>query len=291
MVRLIVILFIFCNSVFAQQLYKAGNVLVKDNVWLYDGAKQFVAAVGSLTDTEKKAINYLVYELKRNNLWDSSYIYPFIGASANTHKYQLRDPRDLDAAFRLTFSGTCTHNSDGVIFGNDGYANTFVVPNAQLTGSYNMLAISCRTNIVESGANHKALMGTYVSSTSRMTLTKGNSWLYYYNSNSTGNQGVILGTNSQGNSTKGIVMGYKNSSGRRIMFQSQIRATNTITTDYGTLPSNAIYIGQINNLANSNYGIAVNFAYISNKDISDSKAVILFNIIKTYLHMIGREYY
>jgi hypothetical protein len=53
-------------------------------------------------------------------------LYPFVGATAGTHKFNFVDPRDLDAAFRLTFNGGWTHNSNGVLpNGTNAYGDTF----------------------------------------------------------------------------------------------------------------------------------------------------------------------
>ena len=52
-------------------------------------------------------------------------IYPFIGGTEMTHKFNLKDPRDLDSAFRLTFIGGWTHTLFGVkANGTTGYADT-----------------------------------------------------------------------------------------------------------------------------------------------------------------------
>jgi hypothetical protein len=52
-------------------------------------------------------------------------IYPFVGGTASTHKWNLKDPRDLDAAFRLVFNGGWTHSSTGALpNGTNGFADT-----------------------------------------------------------------------------------------------------------------------------------------------------------------------
>jgi hypothetical protein len=64
-------------------------------------------------------------------------IYPFIGDTADANKYNLKDPRNLDASFRLGFSGAGTiHSSQsGVSFaGSNDYANVFFNPFSNLTG-------------------------------------------------------------------------------------------------------------------------------------------------------------
>jgi hypothetical protein len=98
-------------------------------------AQAFITAVGTLTSTEETAINNLVVGLKGNGTW-SKYkaIYPLVGGTAAEHKWNLKDPRDLDAAFRLTFFGTLTHSATGTVGdGSTGYADTHIVPSTHLS--------------------------------------------------------------------------------------------------------------------------------------------------------------
>jgi hypothetical protein len=91
-------------------------------------AQLFIDAVGTLSEPQKTAVNNLVLGLKSNGTWSKMYaIYPFIGGTADSHKWNLKDPRDLDVAFRLNFVNSWIHNSDGgeVNF-TDSFANTFV---------------------------------------------------------------------------------------------------------------------------------------------------------------------
>jgi hypothetical protein len=60
-------------------------------------------------------------------------IYPVVGGAAANHKYNLKDPRDLNAAFRLTFYGGITHSSNGMLpNGTNGYADTNLIPQTQI---------------------------------------------------------------------------------------------------------------------------------------------------------------
>jgi hypothetical protein len=53
-------------------------------------------------------------------------LYPFVGGTASTHKYNFMDARDLDIAFRLQFNGGWTHSSTGALpNGTNAYANTY----------------------------------------------------------------------------------------------------------------------------------------------------------------------
>ena len=78
-------------------------------------ATAFSLAAGLTDTTQKSAVNTLVKDLKRYGLWTKvRAFYPFVGGSANSHKFNLKDPRDLNEAYRLTFSGGWTHDSSGV---------------------------------------------------------------------------------------------------------------------------------------------------------------------------------
>jgi hypothetical protein len=90
-------------------------------------AAAFIAASGITDTTQINAINALVNGLQADGLWTKmKAIYPFVGGTATTHKYNLKDPRDLDAAFRLVFNGGWTHSSNGAQGnGVNTYANTF----------------------------------------------------------------------------------------------------------------------------------------------------------------------
>jgi len=94
-------------------------------------AQSFITAAGITDSTQQNAINQLVLDLKSYSLWTKmSVIYPFVGGTSTTHKFNLKDPRDLDAAYRIQFFGGWTHNANGITGnGTNGYANTFAKMN------------------------------------------------------------------------------------------------------------------------------------------------------------------
>jgi hypothetical protein len=93
-------------------------------------ATAFITAAGITNLTQASAINTLVNDLKTYGLWTKmKALYPFVGGTATSHKFNLKDPRDLDAAFRLVFTGGWTHTSTGAKpNGTTGYANTYLNP-------------------------------------------------------------------------------------------------------------------------------------------------------------------
>jgi hypothetical protein len=93
--------------------------------------------------TQRGAIVDLVKDLKSNNLWSKmKAVYPMVGGTAETHKWNLKDPRDVDAAFRLTFTGGWTHSSTGAKGnGSNAWANTNLNARNNLTNGD--FSISC----------------------------------------------------------------------------------------------------------------------------------------------------
>jgi len=123
-------------------------------------AGAFINATG-IGGIEAVAINNLVQSLKVGGLWTNFLaIYPMVGGTANTHKYNLKNPQDTDAAYRLSFQGTWTHSSSGALpNGAAGtYANTFLnqttAPISTTNGhiSYNSFSSVADSSAVEIGA-------------------------------------------------------------------------------------------------------------------------------------------
>ncbi len=100
-------------------------------------AQAFITAASITNSTQQSAVNTLVTSLKSAGIWSKmKAIYPFVGGTATSHKFNLKDPRDLDAAYRLVFAGGWTHSSTGALpNGTTGYANTFIKRNAMASNS------------------------------------------------------------------------------------------------------------------------------------------------------------
>jgi hypothetical protein len=113
-------------------------------------AQAFITAALITNTTQKNAIDNLVKALKSNNIWiKAKAIHPFIGGTAFSHKWNLKDPRDIDAAFRLLFFGGVIHSQNGLKGNTNGYANTFLNPNSVLSANNIQLAVYNRSNIIE----------------------------------------------------------------------------------------------------------------------------------------------
>ena len=121
-----------------------------DIVGIDADAQAFITAAAITDPTQQTAIDTLVKGMKADGIWTKmKAIYPFVGGTATTHKWNLKDPRDLDAAFRLVFNGGWTHSSNGATpNGTNGYADTKLVPSSVLTQNSTHLSFYSRSNIL-----------------------------------------------------------------------------------------------------------------------------------------------
>lgn len=129
----------------------------------------FASATGITDVTILGALNTFDLGLISNSLdTKMKALYPFVGGTATTHKYNFMDSRDLNAAFRLQFSGGFTHSSTGALPITNGKAQTFYTP---IDGDAGMFFYS-RTN----NSNFECTMGAYnspLASQSIMFITPG----------------------------------------------------------------------------------------------------------------------
>jgi len=133
---------------------KAGNTSSKIGTYIkakssFDpDAQTFITAAGITDNTQKNAINTLVIDMKGYGIWTKmKAIYPFVGGTATTHKFNLKNPLDTNAAFRLVFNGGWTHSSTGALpNGTNGYANTFFNTDDVTTTGLQSYGVYLRTN-------------------------------------------------------------------------------------------------------------------------------------------------
>lgn len=110
-------------------------------------AQAFITAASITNPTQQSAINTLVVDLKGYGVWTKmKALYPFVGGTASSHKFNLKNPLDTDAAFRLVFNGGWTHSSTGATpNGTNAYADTYLTNNL-LGQNNNHISAYSRTN-------------------------------------------------------------------------------------------------------------------------------------------------
>jgi len=154
-------------------------------------AQAFITAAAITDPTQQAAINTLVVDLKGYSIWTKMQaVYPFVGGSATTHKFNLKDPRDLDAAYRLVFNGGWTHSVNGALpNGTNGYANTYFNIST-LNINNNSMGFYSRTNIIaqqtDMGRSNVHDMGANFAGFGAFARNFNTSFGGFTNSNTTG---------------------------------------------------------------------------------------------------------
>lgn len=244
-------------------------------------ARLFIDAVGITNQTQINSINQLVIDLKSYNIWSKmKAVYPFIGGTADNHKWNLKDARDLDAAFRLVFSGGITHSSDGLLFnGTNGYGDTKLTPSTSLTASSGHLSIYSRTNVAQ---NSYDIGVTTSGSADNMVASRYGINVFY------ANYGALTYPSYANTDSRGHFITNRNSSTNTTGFINGVRVINTSQT--GAVASKTLYIGCLNNDGTaSNYSSRqLSFATIGD-GLTDQEAADLYTSVQTYQTTLGRQ--
>jgi len=113
----------------------------------------FATATGITDATILGALNTFDLGLISNSLdTKMKAVYPFVGGTSTTHKYNFMNALDTNGAFRLSFNGGWTHSSNGVTGnGTNAYANTFLNPSTQLNTVSSHFSYYDRTTANDSG--------------------------------------------------------------------------------------------------------------------------------------------
>ena len=243
-------------------------------------AQAFITAASITDPTQQSAINQLVLDLKGYSIWTKfKAIYPIVGGTAASHKWNLNDPRDLDAAFRLTFSTGWTHSANGMLPTN-AWANTFLNGAVSLSQNSEHLSYYSRTNSngteVEIGhllSGVYSLLEIRTAGTSYFTINAG-AFATYSDANS---QGLYVANRTASN----VLNGWKNGT----------KVVTTSTASSGTINNN-IYIGTYNQSGAPDTGTYTKkecaFASIGD-GLTDTDAANFYTAVQAYQTTLNRQ--
>jgi len=259
----------------------------------YDrSAAEFFNATQTLTVLQKQAVNNLVTDLKIYNLWNKMRaIYPFVGGTANTHKFNLKDARDTNDAFRLNFSGSWTHSSTGALPAGavTSYANTYLIPSSSLIDNNSHLSYYSRTDYTTYGAQSDiGVRGVYPNMFGLRINTFG---VYIHDCYADGAGGRVIINPSP--VTTGLFLGSRISSTSASTYKNGVNLGTLTTSNTTTLTTLNIplYIGGQNSGGTNSIesgGKECAFASIGD-GLTDVDAVNLYSIIQKYQTTLGRQ--
>jgi len=205
----------------------------KDNI---DYAQEFIDATGITDTVQQNAIISLVSDLKTYGIWNKMVaIYPIIGGTSTTHKFNLKNAVDSDSAFRLSYYGGLTHSSNGIVGDGTGYIDTNLNALTSLINGNVSFSFYSRTN-TNAGA-YSCEMTLNASSYSSVN------WFSFRTNNKTsGNAYFSIGDDNiaatvSSTTGNGFFIGNETANNKRDLIRNgTIIATNT-TTDNNALPN------------------------------------------------------
>jgi hypothetical protein len=209
-----------------------------------------------------------------------SAIYPFVGSTASQQKWNLKDPRDLNAAFRLNFVGGWSFSNNGALpNGTNSYANTFLSPSVNLSLNSHSYGIYSRTNNITGSQIYGCTNAGFVNFIQN-NLTAAN---LYSGGISTG---FISYTAAP---TTSLIMGTRTSNTLFKGFRANV-LLGTNTNSISALPNVSVYLG-----ARSNNGTAVAFslhqlafAFLGG-GLNDTESASLYTDVQAFNTTLSRQ--
>jgi hypothetical protein len=198
---------------------------------------------------------------------------------ASQFKYNLVNPVDSDAAFRLVFNGGWTHSSTGATpNGTNGYADTKLVPSSVLSsgGHFSYYSRTDKNNIVleqiggNSSNGHIALVPRYLDSV-------------YYSFQSAAETQITTIANS-------LNLHINNRNGGNQQFHKSGVKLSDVTVNASPMPTVNIYLGTINNNGTPLYFSSMQTAFSSIGDgLTDTDATNLYTRVQAFQTALSRN--
>jgi len=247
-------------------------------------AINFIAATGITASDQQSAINQLSYDLVNTGLMNKMLaIYPFVGGNATAHSFNLKDPRNTDSAFRLTFNGGMTHSSTGIQFGGvNGYAVTYVNGLGNIPQTNIHLSVYSRTVTV--GTQYEISLDN--NSGQFQQLRPGSN--FFSGNGTTNTGGIIFNTTA---TAQGYWIGSKTDISTRFGYRNGVlNSAVTGNADSTLSPNLQFFIGARNVNGTPSTYTSKELAFVTiGLGLSQAECVTLSTIVATFQTTLGRN--
>lgn len=248
-------------------------------------AQLFITATG-ISGTNATATNQLVIDLKAANIWTKmKAVYPMVGGTATTCKFNLKNPVDSNAAYRLTFFGGGTFSSNGYQGnGTNSYANTFLNPvTTGLVYNNNHLSFYSRTST--GNTTYDMGSGTAAAGGTSLFVYRTGGTAGYDVGTATANRIAWSGLNGLGfflGSSITTNVGKAFRSGIQLNFKNPLTSVSMLSFDF--------YLGGFNEGGTVAYYSNKQCAFASIGDgLTDAEALALYNAVQNFNTTLGRQ--
>jgi len=253
-------------------------------------ANLFLDAAAITDTTITTAIQQLVIDLKEYGIWSKmKAIYPFVGGSAAAHKFNLKDARDLDAAFRLVFSGGWTHSSTGALpDGTNAYANSYFNPvSNSLAYNNNHLSYYSRTQAAGVvNAFYEIGSGNSTNGGTALYLRRSNNTAAYDSGTASANR-LLISSIIDG---RGFYVGSSITSNIGYLFKNGTQQVIKNPLTNVSMQSYNYYLGGFNEENSTIYYSNLECAFASIGDgLNDTEVSNLYTAVQTFETTLGRQ--
>jgi hypothetical protein len=215
-------------------------------------------------------------------------VYPFVGGTAFSCKWNLKDPRDLDVAYRLVPGGGLTYSNFGVLSnGVNSCYFTNIYPNVDLTLNDAHMSIYSNLEFTDTMTDLGLVMGSTDGS-------YNDRFLAVISNNNTGSSFQHNDIPSIVDLVESTKLGYyvntrTSSTSNKLFKNGALVAANT-TANSKTMPTFQMYLGAWN-VGGNNRSANRRMATVTvGGGLSDSESVALNNAVHAFNTTLGRNY-
>jgi hypothetical protein len=240
-----------------------------DNVFSYLGTNKSIYIWGAQVENGSTATTYQPITTTQQ---------AFI---ANQFKYNLVNPLDTDAAFRLVFNGGWTHSSNGATpNGTNGYADTKLNPFTRLSQSSAHNAHYFRSSLNTNSTGYGVVKSDY---TERMDLIRFTDILY----SAIGNQGQTSTSSIPYNS---LICTSRTSLTSNKLYKAGILLDTKTDLLVSNLPNFNYYLAAVNQSGFTNLYTSNQLAFSSIGDgLTDTEAANLYTRVQAFQTALSRN--
>lgn len=247
-------------------------------------AERFLTATGVSSPTIITAVNNFVVGAKDNGLWyKMDFLYPFIGGTSTSTKFNMKNPIDTDDAFRITWNGGMTFTNGALSNGANGFGNTHFTPSINAGNNNTSIGYKSTTNLFASAME----MGAF-NSQRRFAIFNFDDTQYVdmYGFNAGFGRVVISAPD-----TRGVYVASRTASNVLKLYRNgaQIGATATGVEGVVAEIPFKLYVGALNNAGTAQFFCARNLTFaFSGSGLTDSDVSNLTTLINAFDTAIGR---